>query len=73
MSKYVAIIHIKVDADHLQKILWHVPNHTEISLALQIFKELVEPTLKLLNNLLTDGNFTDISPYYTLTHRFFQA
>lgn len=38
------------------KISWHVPNHAEIDLALQIFKDLVDPTLTLLNDLLADGS-----------------
>ncbi|KAG1716353.1 hypothetical protein ID866_837 [Astraeus odoratus] len=34
------------------KITWHVPNTEEIDLALQIFRELIEPCLDELNKLL---------------------
>ncbi|KAF8624763.1 hypothetical protein AX15_005657 [Amanita polypyramis BW_CC] len=34
------------------KILWHVPNIHEVNFALRIFKDLVEPTLDTLENLL---------------------
>ncbi|KZT19390.1 hypothetical protein NEOLEDRAFT_1142177 [Neolentinus lepideus HHB14362 ss-1] len=37
------------------KVSWHVPGDEEIDFALQVFKELVEPTLKQLNQLLENG------------------
>ncbi|KAH8100502.1 hypothetical protein BXZ70DRAFT_1022407 [Cristinia sonorae] len=37
------------------KLSWHVPTAGEIDFALQIFKEIVEPTLDLLDGLLKPG------------------
>jgi proteasome activator subunit 4 len=37
------------------KLSWHVPDLAEIDFALQLFRELVEPTLSLLEGLLEDG------------------
>ena len=37
------------------KVSWHVPNEAEIAFALRLFRELVEPTLSRLENLLDDG------------------
>ena len=31
---------------------WHVPNDEEVEFALDIFKELIEPTLAMLEKLL---------------------
>ncbi|KAF9073805.1 armadillo-type protein [Rhodocollybia butyracea] len=36
-------------------ISWHVPNDEEIEFAIAVFKELVEPTLSTLDNLLDSG------------------
>ncbi|EEB88639.1 hypothetical protein MPER_13432, partial [Moniliophthora perniciosa FA553] len=33
-------------------ISWHVPNNEEIEFAIQIFRELIEPTLQKLEQLL---------------------
>ncbi|KAJ7783436.1 hypothetical protein DFH07DRAFT_995453, partial [Mycena maculata] len=48
------------------EISWHVPTAGEIDLTIQIFKELVEPTLDLLIQLLESGssviNFLFFSP-----------
>ncbi|TFK57485.1 hypothetical protein OE88DRAFT_1651225 [Heliocybe sulcata] len=41
------------------KVSWHVACDEEIDFALQIFKELVEPTLNQLNQLLDDGVLRD--------------
>ncbi|KAF5374850.1 hypothetical protein D9758_000077 [Tetrapyrgos nigripes] len=41
------------------KISWHVPDEGEINFTLQIFKELVEPTLATLNDLLKPGVLRD--------------
>ncbi|KAE9410746.1 ARM repeat-containing protein [Gymnopus androsaceus JB14] len=37
------------------QISWHVPNDEEIDFAIEVFKELIEPTLKVLDNLLDSG------------------
>lgn len=34
---------------------WHVPSEEEIEFVLEMFKEIVEPTLALLEALLEDG------------------
>ena len=34
---------------------WHVPNEEEIEFILEIFKDIVEPTLGMLEVLLEDG------------------
>lgn len=34
------------------KVSWHVPNDEEVDFALAIFRELIEPTLIMLENLL---------------------
>ena len=36
-------------------VSWHVPNEQEIDFVLQIFRELVEPTLATLEGLLQPG------------------
>lgn len=36
---------------------WHVPTPTEIDFAIQLFKELVEPTLASLLQLLHPGKY----------------
>ena len=36
-------------------VSWHVPNEQEIDFVLQIFRELVEPTLAILEGLLQPG------------------
>ncbi|KDQ54765.1 hypothetical protein JAAARDRAFT_71570 [Jaapia argillacea MUCL 33604] len=41
------------------KISWHVPNDEEIRFALQIFKDIVEPTMDELDKLLTEGVVRD--------------
>ncbi|THV06091.1 hypothetical protein K435DRAFT_44420 [Dendrothele bispora CBS 962.96] len=41
------------------KISWHVPDDEEIDFTLQIFRELVEPTLTTLNDLLKPGVVRD--------------
>lgn len=37
---------------HTSKIAWHVPNDAEIDFVLQLFKDVIEPTLQLLRGLL---------------------
>ncbi|EDR15426.1 uncharacterized protein LACBIDRAFT_301740 [Laccaria bicolor S238N-H82] len=44
------------------EISWHVPDPEEIGFALQIFKELVEPTLTALEDLLAPGNISTCIP-----------
>lgn len=39
---------------YLFKVSWHHPNDSEIDFAIQIFKDLVEPTMSLLDELLSD-------------------
>ena len=34
---------------------WHVPNEEEIELVLEAFRDIVEPTLGMLEALLEDG------------------
>ena len=34
---------------------WHVPSEEEIDFVLEIFREIVEPTLEMLEALLEDG------------------
>lgn len=41
------------------KMSWHVPSEETIDFALQIFKELVEPTLGLLEDLMKPGLVRD--------------
>jgi hypothetical protein len=41
------------------QISWHVPTDPELALALEIFKQLVEPSLELLENLLDDSKKRD--------------
>ena len=38
-----------------QKLSWHVPNDEEIGFAIRIFKEIVEPTLSVLESLVAPG------------------
>ncbi|KAJ7655130.1 hypothetical protein DFH06DRAFT_491600 [Mycena polygramma] len=45
----------KVYTSEEVKISWHVPNNEEVDFAIQIFKELVEPTLDTLRQLLSPG------------------
>ena len=37
------------------QLTWHTPDDEEIEFALQIFKELIEPTMDLLGELLLPG------------------
>lgn len=39
----------------LWQISWHTPTIEEIGLAMEIFRDLVEPTLGVLENLLGEG------------------
>jgi proteasome activator subunit 4 len=41
---------------------WHVPNDDEIDFVIQIFREIVEPTLETLENLFKDGMFRYFLP-----------
>ena len=34
---------------------WHVPNEDEIDFVLEVFRDIVEPTLEMLEALLEDG------------------
>jgi len=34
---------------------WHVPNEEEIEFILEVFRDIVEPTLGMLEALLEDG------------------
>ena len=45
----------------IQQLSWHVPSSEEIDFALQIFKEIVEPALDLLEELLKPGELPLIS------------
>ncbi|CAA7258799.1 unnamed protein product [Cyclocybe aegerita] len=49
----------KLFAPHEVTIAWHVPNSRELDFALRIFRELVEPTLTLLEGLLKPGIVRD--------------
>lgn len=40
---------------------WHVPNDDEIDFALQILREIVEPTIKDLESLLLPGTLSFFS------------
>ncbi|KAJ4476693.1 hypothetical protein J3R30DRAFT_3704168 [Lentinula aciculospora] len=42
--------------DVTSQISWHVPNDEEIDFSIEVFRELVEPTLATLDNLLSDSN-----------------
>lgn len=37
------------------QVSWHVPDEEELDFALEIFKEIVEPTLERLEHLLEPG------------------
>lgn len=39
------------------KLSWHVPNAQEINFAIEIFREVVEPTLRTLDGLLEPGEY----------------
>ncbi|KAJ3973169.1 hypothetical protein EV361DRAFT_980091 [Lentinula raphanica] len=39
-----------------EDISWHVPNDEEIDFAIEVFRELVEPTLTTLDHLLSDAS-----------------
>ncbi|PCH33392.1 ARM repeat-containing protein [Wolfiporia cocos MD-104 SS10] len=41
------------------KLLWHVPTHDEIDFALEIFREVIEPILMTLHDLLAPGVVRD--------------
>ncbi|KAF9568562.1 hypothetical protein CPC08DRAFT_679680 [Agrocybe pediades] len=49
----------KVFAPDEVKISWHIPNEQEIRFAIRIFRELVEPTLESLEQLLQPGVVRD--------------
>jgi proteasome activator subunit 4 len=34
---------------------WHAPNEEEIEFVLEIFRDIIEPTLEMLEALLEDG------------------
>ncbi|KAK1232607.1 Proteasome activator BLM10 [Marasmius sp. AFHP31] len=40
-------------------VSWHVPNQEEIDFAIQVFRELIEPTLSILESLLRPGVVRD--------------
>lgn len=39
----------------MYQVSWHVPDEEELDFALEIFKEIVEPTLERLEHLLEPG------------------
>lgn len=53
--KVSASIFMKTRLTKFAKISWHVPNQDTIGFALQIFRELVEPTMSILEGLLKPG------------------
>jgi hypothetical protein len=37
------------------QLSWHVPSDDEIGFAIQIFKDIVDPTISILESLITPG------------------
>lgn len=41
----------------VSQLTWHVPNDEEIDFVLEIFRELIEPALDMLEDLLKQGRY----------------
>jgi hypothetical protein len=54
------------------QLSWHVPNDDEIGFAIQIFKDIVDPSISILESLIAPGK-QDRLPFNPLLNSFDQA